>query len=78
MPGIGLLRIIVAIFCLAVARRASAAELPPTQTFDAHGIKIAYYVQGKGETTIVKEQFCSELVAWLKQNAGRIPPKTTE
>jgi pimeloyl-ACP methyl ester carboxylesterase len=35
-------------FCLA-----RAAEQPPAQTFDANGVKISYFVQGKGEPVVL-------------------------
>ncbi|HZV06692.1 MAG TPA: alpha/beta hydrolase [Gemmataceae bacterium] len=38
---------------VALAGRAHAADNPPTQTFNSNGVKIAYFVQGKGEPVVL-------------------------
>jgi pimeloyl-ACP methyl ester carboxylesterase len=36
-----------------LAGRAHAADNPPTQTFNSNGVKISYFVQGKGEPVVL-------------------------
>ena len=43
----------VTVACAVLAGCAPAAELPPVQTLDVDGVKIAYIVQGEGEPVIL-------------------------
>jgi pimeloyl-ACP methyl ester carboxylesterase len=45
--------VFAAVGCLPPLGCAGAAELPKTQTFDANGVKIAYFVQGEGEPVVL-------------------------
>ena len=53
MPHSRFLPILIAFVCLTHAGCAPAADLPKTQTFDAEGVKIAYFVEGEGEPVIL-------------------------
>jgi pimeloyl-ACP methyl ester carboxylesterase len=48
-----LLAILAALICSDHLGYARAAELPTVQTFDSNGVKIAYFVQGKGEPVVL-------------------------
>lgn len=48
-----LLTMLAALVCPAHFGRAHAADQPTIQTFDANGVKIAYFFQGKGEPVVL-------------------------
>ena len=52
--------------CLPQPGCAGAADLPKTQTFDANGVKIAYFVEGKGEPVVLIHGWLSSAgVNWV-------------
>ena len=79
MPRFRLPQTVVVIVCLALARRAVAGDLPPTQTFDSHGVKIAYYVQGKGEPVVLIHGWLSSAgINWVLPGTSGLLAKEYE
>jgi pimeloyl-ACP methyl ester carboxylesterase len=49
----GSLRLLVALSFLPQPGLTAAPEGPPAQTFDANGVKVRYFIQGKGEPVVL-------------------------
>jgi pimeloyl-ACP methyl ester carboxylesterase len=47
------LAVLAALACPAYVGLAQAADKPTAQSFDANGVKLSYYVQGKGEPVVL-------------------------
>jgi len=58
--------LVAALLCLATIGRASAGEKLSIETFNANGVKIAYFVQGKGEPVVLIHGWLSSAgINWL-------------
>ena len=45
--------LLVTLVCLTFVGRAAAADKPTIESFDSDGVKIAYFVEGKGEPVVL-------------------------
>ncbi|MCX7048187.1 MAG: hypothetical protein NTX50_22225, partial [Candidatus Sumerlaeota bacterium] len=64
MPPIHkIILIAIAILSGAIANRASAADKPKEDSFDAQGVKIHYIVQGTGEPVVLIHGLASSV--WI-------------